>query len=112
MAIQLRLEEVDLGTFRVTMPQPPESIETALIEFHAFGRVANRHLKNVTALLEERSAELKHRTLLAVREMNQSALQETDLETLRTQILAVYNDVLPDEPMHSVGFYKFTFSDH
>jgi len=109
VAIRTRLEEVDLGKFRLTLPRPVQSTEMAEIEFHAFGQVANRDLKRVTEALETHGPELRHRLLLAARELRLADIQDPQLALLRTQITAVVNESLEGDPLQSVGFYQFGY---
>lgn len=109
VAILARLEEVDLGKFRLTLPRPPQSDEMAEIQFHVFGQVANRDLDAVTESLETYGPELRHRLLLAARELQLEDIEDPQLDLLRTQIATVINETLPGEPLQSVGFYRFAY---
>jgi len=108
-AILARLEEVDLGKFRLTLPQPPQNNELAEIQFHAFGQVANRDKKEVTDALDIHGPKLRNRLLLAARQMQLEDLEDADLHLLREQIATVINETLPGAPLHSVGFYSFQY---
>ena len=103
-----RLEEVDLGSFRVTLPYQPQSNYSFVVDFHAFGRVTHSNYKKVTRIIERRGPELKHRMLIAVRELELQELQEPTLDTLRINIEQVVNEALVDHPMQAIGFYRFS----
>ena len=109
VAILSRLEEVDLGTFRLTLPRPAQSTQMAEIQFHAFGQVANRDLGDVTKALETHGTELRHRLLLAARQLDLQDIEQAELDLLRNQIATVFNETLPSEPLQSVGFYRFEY---
>jgi len=109
VAILARLEEVDLGKYRLTLPQPVQTTEMAEIEFHAFGQVANRDLDQVTEALETYGPELRHRLLLAARQLDLKDIEDAQLDLLRSQIADVINETLPGKPLQSVGFYKFGY---
>ena len=109
VAILARLEEVDLGKFRLTLSQPTQTTEMAEIEFHAFGKVANRDLDQVTEALETYGPELRNRLLLAARQLELKDIEEAHLDLLRTQITDVINETLPGKPLQSVGFYRFGY---
>jgi len=109
IAILARLEEVDLGKFRLTLPRPVQSSDIAEIQFHAFGHVANRDLGEVTEAIETYGPELRHRLLLAARQLQLGNIEDPRLDLLRTQIAAVFNETLPGEPLQSVGFYRFDY---
>jgi len=109
VAILARLEEVDLGKYRLTLPQPVQTTEMAEIEFHAFGQVANRDLDQVTEALETYGPELRHRLLLAARQLDLKDIEDAQLDLLRSQIVDVINETLPGKPLQSVGFYTFGY---
>ena len=111
IAIQARMEEVDLGEFRISLPQPSQTTEAAEVYFHAFGQVVNRDVKKVRKTLESSGPELRHRLLLATRQLTVQDLEDPPLTALRSQIAEVINETLPDEPLQSVGFYRFVFSN-
>ncbi len=111
IAMRDRLEEVDLGEFQVSLPQPSETMEAAEIFFHVFGQVANRDMKKVRKSLEELGPEFRHRLLLAVRQLALEDIQDPPLTTLRKQIADMVNESLPGEPLQSVGFYRFGYSN-
>jgi len=109
VAILARMEEIDLGEYRLTLPRPVQSTEMAEIQFHAFGHVANRDLDEVTEAIETLGPELQHQLLLAVRGLALKDIEDPQLELLRTQIVSVINATLPGEPLHAVGFYRFGY---
>jgi len=109
IAILARLEEVDLGKFRLTLSRPVQSDEMAEIQFHAFGQVANRDLDKVTDALETYGPELRNRLLMAARQLKLEDIEAARLDLLRTQIVSVINETLPGEPLQSVGFYQFSY---
>lgn len=109
IAVLARLEEVDLGKFSLTLPQPTGSDQLAEIQFHAFGQVANRDLSKVTETIEELGPEFRHRLLMAIRQFNLSDLEESDLTMLKEKITEVVNEMLPEASLHSVGLYSFAY---
>ena len=111
VAIRARLEEVDLGEFRISLPQPVETAEVAEIDFHAFGQVTNRDLDKVKESLETLKPQLRHRLLLAARQLTVQEIEDPRLASLRAHIVDVVNETLPGEPLQSVGFYHFRFSN-
>jgi hypothetical protein len=106
-----RLEEVDLGVYHISLPQPVETTAIAEIDFHVFGQVANRDLKKVIKLVEKNGPELRHRLLLAARQLKSHDVCDPELAALRTQIVSVFNETLPGEPLQSVGFYHFRYTN-
>ncbi len=106
-----RLEEVDFGEFRVSLPQPSETVEAAEIFFHVFGLVANRDMDEILESLEELGPEFRHRLLLSVRQLTVKEIQDPPLAELRKRISNMVNETLPGEPVQSVGFYRFGYSN-
>lgn len=110
VAMRTRLEEVDLGKFRVTLPHAEDRSENAELHFHVFGQVANRDVDVVETALEESGPEIRHRMLIAAREMTTEQLEDPELTALRTSFVEVVNQSLKDKPVQSVGFYKFSYT--
>ncbi len=111
IAILTRLEEIDLGEFRISVPRPSEQVAAAEIYFHAFGQVENRDLRRVQKSLEIYGPELRHRLLLATRALDIEDLEDPKLAKLRENIASVVNENLKGEPLQSVGFYSFRYSN-
>jgi len=103
-----QLEEVDLGQFRVTLPYRPHSTSSLVVDFHAFGRVSHNHYKKVTRTIEQNGPKLRHQMLIAVRELGVQELQEPALDTLRVNIEQVVNELLENQTMQAIGFYRFS----
>ena len=103
-----RLEEIDLGEFRVTLPYRPRSTSSLVVDFHAFGRVSHGNYKKVSQTIEQNGPKLRHQMLITVRELGAQELQQPKLDTLRANIEQVVNDLLEDQAMQAVGFYRFS----
>lgn len=104
-----RLEEVDLGAYRVTLPHKLGVAIDRVVDFHAFGQVARRHRSTVAKALELRSAELRAQMLLELRGLPAVAYEEPKLIALRQKIADVINGALDDKLVKQVGFYHYTF---
>lgn len=105
-----RMEEIDLGAFRVSLPQMPNATSSAVVDFHAFGQVVNSKARAVSKAVEQHGPELRYRMLLAVRELNLTELEEPSLDTLRKNIEQVVNDTLPGDSIQSIGLYRFSLT--
>lgn len=112
IAIRAKLVEVDLGAYRVTLPKPFTELERAEVNFHAFGQIAHRDLQKAKKTLDEVAPDLRHRLLLAVRQMRMSEIADPSLDSLRTSIAEAVNEMVEGDPVKSVGFYSFTFSNY
>ena len=105
----MRLEEVNLGTFRITLPPAAGASTHGVVEFEAFGQVANQHREDVEISLEQRGPELRHEMLMAIRQMSLEQLEEPSLQSLRQEVGKVVNEPLEGELVQRVGFYHFSF---
>ena len=112
VAVRARLVEVDLGEYQVTLPRPYSKLERAQVDFHVFGQIAHSDLKQAKKTLKARDPDLRHRLLLAVRQMNMDEIADPSLKSLRANIVEAVNEMVEGEPVQSVGFYSFTFSDY
>lgn len=111
IAILTRLEEIDLGEYRLTLSRPVQSTEMAEIQFHAFGQVAHRDRNKVTDAIATYGPELRHKLLMAARKLELQDLEDAELDLLRDEIAQVFNELLPGKPLQSVGFYEFGYYD-
>jgi len=104
--------EVDLGNFRVSLPQPSATTETAEIHFRAFGRVSSDDVEVVREMLNHHRPKLEHRILLAIRRLDSTEFEDPKLQTLRKVLADAVNQPLANSPIESVGFYSFGFSNY
>ena len=111
-AIRERLEEIDLGTFRVTLPRNPITSDMTEIDVHLFGQMPHYKISNAERELEEKAYLLHDRTLAKLREFDQRDLVDPDLKKLRSELLATVNSVLDDPSIKAVGFYNMRFIRH
>jgi hypothetical protein len=102
-ALRNRLHEVDLGTFRTTMPRDPKSNLLMEMELHLFGTVPQYKIRSIEERLEADNYRLRYETLAAIRETNGDELTEPDLTHLRGRLTQVVNNILTDSPLKSVG---------
>ncbi len=108
----VRLDEIDIGEFRITLPHAPGAAGGGVVEFHAFGQVALRDRDKVASILQQNSAEMRYRVLLLVRALTRDQLDEPKLQSLRKQITQVANASFDEKMVKNVGFYKFAFEAH
>ncbi len=111
-AIRARLEEIDLGTFRVTLPRNPITSDMTEIDVHMFGQMPHYKIPDAEQELEEKAYLLQDRTLAKLREFDQRDLVDPDLKKLRAELLATVNSVLDEPAVDSVGFYSMRFIRH
>ena len=108
-AIRAKLQEVDLGNFRISIPQGQSYGQTTELQFHVFGQVANRDMEAVAEVLEEYGPVIRDQMLVSVRELRPEELEEPRLTSLRESIAQVINGFLEEEPVQSVGFHQFRY---
>ncbi len=109
-AAAVRMEEIDLGAFQITLPHILGDATDSIVEFHAFGQVERADRAAVARALETRTAELRSRMLISVRAMTNADFDEPKLTALRTAIAEVINGALEQKLVKRVGFYHFSFS--
>jgi hypothetical protein len=98
-----QLHEVDLGTFRTTMPRDPKTNILMQMELHLFGTAPQYRIRAIEARLESDGYQLRSQTLMAIRETTGDELAEPDLTHLRNRLADLVNHVLVDSPVNSVG---------
>lgn len=111
-AVRSRLEEIDLGTFRVTLPRNSVTADMTEIDVHMFGKMPHYKISGAEKELEEKAYLLHDRTLAKLREFDQRDLIDPDLKKLRTELLATVNSVLDEPSVKEVGFYDMRFIRH
>ncbi|MEO0531468.1 MAG: flagellar basal body-associated FliL family protein [Planctomycetota bacterium] len=111
-AIRTRMEEVALGSFRVTLPRHDNTGEMTEIDIRIFGRSQRYKINEIESDLEAKGPQIEDRTLRTLRETSHEELAEPELTTLRKRLLAAMNEELTDAPLDSIGFYDVRFMRH
>ncbi|QDT01381.1 flagellar basal body-associated FliL family protein [Adhaeretor mobilis] len=108
-AAGMRLEEVDLGKFHISLPPHGPDGQSGVVNFHAFVQVTNRNLKEVQTTVEEHRPRLRHQMLMAVRNFSAEDLTAPELASLRKKLVDAVNEPF-DEPLaQTAGFYSVKF---
>jgi hypothetical protein len=105
-AMRTRLVEVDLGTYRTTMPRDENASETTELKLHIFGTVPRYRVPEIELYMQKDGFRLRHETLAAVRQATSEELAEPNLSRLKTRIETVINQNLKEAPVRSIGFYE------
>lgn len=108
-ALRHRLEEIDLGSYGITMPRNPETSETIEVELKLFGSIARYKKSKAKKQLKREDFLLRHRTLMAIRNSTPEDFTEPDLTALRTRLLEAANSVLDEPTIQRVGFHEIRF---
>jgi len=103
-----RLAEIDLGSFKTTLPRDPKTNQFTDLNLHIFGTVPRYRLAEVKKQLRFDEYRLRHETLAAVRQSSREELAEPSLAQLRARIEQVVNRVLSEAPVNEIGFYQLT----
>ncbi len=101
------LEEVPLGEFRLTLPRAENSSNVLMVAIHPIANVAKKDVKALQEQLVEREYELRHKTILAVRQSSISELAEPDLMTLRQRVAEIAAATLDSVEIQSIVFDRF-----
>jgi hypothetical protein len=105
-AMRNRLHEVDLGTYRTTMPRDSKTNLLMEMELHLFGTVPQYKIRAIEQRLEADGYRLRYETLAAIRATNGDELAEPDLTHLRGRLMQVVNNILADAPLKSIGIQE------
>lgn len=111
-AIRTRVEEIDLGAYRVTLPRDPYSGEMTEVEVGLFGESSRYRLNEIEKTLKTHDAAVRDQTLRVLRQATPEELADPDLGGLRKRLLASMNEVLDDEPLDRLGFRHVRFLRH
>lgn len=111
-AIRTRLIEVDLGTFRVTMPRDKRTSVMTEVDLHLYGEAPRYLVSDLEKELEEKQYLVHDRAIMTLRELDPRELVDPDLIALRTRLLEAMNDVLTSTKISSVGFYNMRLIRH
>lgn len=106
----LRLEEIDVGEYHVTLPQMAGQIGSGAVEFHIFGSVAHRDRNAAAKALKARGPEIRADVLGAVRSIDTAKLADPKLTAVRTEITRVLNKAIEKPLVQGVGFYSFSYN--
>jgi hypothetical protein len=107
-AVKSRLAEMDLGSFKTTLPRDETSALFTDLNLHVFGTVPRYRLSAVKKQIQTDEYRLRSETLAAVRKCTHEELAEPSLSKLRERIEKVVNDVLAEAPVKEIGFYELT----
>jgi hypothetical protein len=104
-AMRTRLVEIDLGSYRTSMPRKRNESEATEIELHIFGTVPRYRIPEIEKQLQADGYRLRSETIAAVRKSTPQELAEPNLTALRSRLEKVVNSQLADAPVKSIGFY-------
>lgn len=104
-----KVDNYDLGAFRITLPHLLGEAGGRVVDFHAFCRVERRHRSAVAKALRQHGPEIRAHVITTLRALEGDALEDPELEAVRGHIAKVVNDACKHKYVVSVGFKKFEF---
>jgi hypothetical protein len=106
VALNTRLAEVDLGTYRTTLPRDPQTGLFIEMEVRVFGTVPRYRVPEIEKQLKTEEYRLRHETLAMLRRSSREDLADPNLSEMRTRIEHVINGILENAPVKTIGFYS------
>ncbi len=110
-AVQTRLVEIDLGSYRVTMPQDERNAVMTEVDIHLFGETKRYQSDEVKDELEQKQYIIQDETATTLRAFDPQKLTDPDLEELRAELLTTMNEVLATN-LEDIGFYNIRIMRH
>jgi hypothetical protein len=105
-AQRTRSAEVDLGTYRTTLPKDAQTKSLTDLELHFFGTVPRYRVPVIERQIKAEEYRLRHEVIAAVRNSPVEELAEPNLTQLRARIEKVVNGIFEESPVNSIGFYS------
>lgn len=111
-ALRTRIDEVPLGSFRVTRPRDERTGEMTEVHLELFGESQRYKINEIEDELELKAAIIEDYTIRTLREASQDELTEPNLDQLRTRLLTMLNEQIEGSPLVSIGFREIRFIRH
>ncbi len=103
-----RTSEVDLGTFRISVPLS-EDHAILIVDFQLYGTVAVYKEDELSSRLADRTLRLRHAVVMTVRETSLKELADPRLTLLLQRIRQAANSVLDGPEIIRVGFHQLDY---
>lgn len=111
-AIRTRIDEVELGAYRVTLPRNFQTGEMAEVDVRLYGETPRYKINEIEDELKSKAPLIEDSTLKVLRQTTRQELADPDLTSLRARLLASMNETLSGAPLVSLGFYDVRFLRH
>ena len=111
-AIRTRLEEIDLGSYRITLPKDTQKNEMVEVTVDLYAHASRHRLKGLKKELEAKSYLLRDDLLATFRSFTQEDLDDPGLNRLRNDVLEAVNSVLDEPQLSALGVSDFQISRH
>ncbi len=111
-ALRSRIDEVALGSYRVTRPRDERTGEMTEIHMELYGESQRYKINEIEDELELKAAIIEDQTIRALRQAPHDDLTEPNLDRLRSRLLTMLNGQIEGAPLLSVGFREIRFIRH
>ncbi|TWT46550.1 flagellar basal body-associated FliL family protein [Botrimarina hoheduenensis] len=111
-AIRTRMDEVSLGSFRVTLPPSAETGDMTELDLEVYGEALRYRTSKLKRELKEKSFLIGDRTLRTLRQIQPEDLLDPDLAEIRQRLLEAINGVLDDQSIEAIGFNEVRLMRH
>jgi len=111
-AIRTRIDEVELGSYRVTLPLNFQTGEMTEVDVRLYGETLRYKINEIEDELKQKAPVFEDHTLKVLRETTRQELADPDLVSLRARLLESMNQTLTGAPLTSLGFYQVRFLRH
>ncbi len=102
-ALATRLEEVDLGSYRITLPFDELSGARTELVLELVGTARRYRTGDIENRVESQRCLLRQGTIAAARLTTPEELADPQMAALRARLLAVTNDVLGDDAVDTLA---------
>ncbi|MGL4512225.1 MAG: hypothetical protein ACRCT8_03985 [Lacipirellulaceae bacterium] len=106
-ATSSRIEEIELGSFRVTLPRDNRTTHTPVVEVRLFGEAPLRTRKEIEKQIKDRAFLVNDRAMTTLRKATLEELHEPSLDRLRARLLEAVNGSLEGAPLLAVGISDY-----
>ncbi|WP_425396524.1 hypothetical protein [Aeoliella sp.] len=108
-AIRTRLDEVQLGEFRTTLPRPDADSSPMEVVVDLFGTVPRYKIPEVSQVIERDDYRVRQAVIIALRKTTAAEIADPRLTTFRERLLTVVNAELGETKLESLGFRTVRF---
>lgn len=111
-ALRTRIDEIQLGSFRVTRPRDERTGEMTEVQLELYGESQRYKINEIEDEIELKAAIIEDETIRTLREASQQELTEPNLDQLRARLLTMLNETIEGAPLVSIGFRQIRFIRH
>ena len=102
-AIEKRLEEIELGEYRATLPFDSKTGARTEVLLRLMGTSVRYRVSEIEEAIEEREFLLRQATLTAIRETKPMELADPELKELRLRLKRVTDEILQEQTVDQLA---------